>query len=320
MCGVLQWDHATLHGARPDRAGKGGNREGEMISAAVPADTSPGLGRPIQPSFLLQYPLGSVGGVLLSYLCVAMVFAVGVVASWRWGPADDPKQLVRDVVVAPPRPVGASVPMIVGQITAMRDCRWIAPETIRVGDPVPDGRVFVMASGRLEISYSSGARVTLEGPVAYVVNRLNGGSLFLGKLTAEAGKIDRAALAEGERARNHPAPTPGAVAFCVRTQSASVFDNGNQDGKFAVEVDASSATYTHVLQGSITLEAPGLPVRSFASGESVWTGAGAGHQGLFVFRPGPNAAIFVQETPQPPPVCEAKPGADKRGQNVKGGG
>ena len=99
-----------------------------------------------------------------------------------------------------------------------------------------------------------------------------------------------------------------------------MFDNGNQDGKFRVEVDTSSATYAHVLQGSITLEAPGLPVRSFSTGESVWTGSGAEHHGLFVFRPGPNASIFVQEMPRPLPVCEVKPGSGKSGQNAKGGG
>ena len=164
MCGVLQWDHATLHGGKLNRAGEGENHEGEMMNAGLPANTSPSLGRPSQPSFLLLDRLGSVGGVLLSYLCVAMVFAVGVVAARRWGQADDPRQLVRDAVVAPPRPVGASAPMIVGKITAMRDCRWITADPVRVGDAVPDGRVFVMASGLLEISYSSGARVTLEGP------------------------------------------------------------------------------------------------------------------------------------------------------------
>ena len=219
MCGVLQWDHATLHGgeARPGRQGRKPRGRNDECRFAGKHVTRPRAAHSTF-LFLLQYRLGSVGGVLLSYFCVAMVFAVGVVASWRWGQADDPRQLVRDAVVAPPRPVGASVPMIVGKITAMRDCRWITADPVRVGDAVPDGRVFVMASGLLEISYSSGARVTLEGPVAYVVNRLNGGSLFLGKLTAQAGKIDRAALAESERARNHPAPTPRAVAFCVRTQ------------------------------------------------------------------------------------------------------
>ena len=44
------------------------------------------------------------------------------------------------------------------------------------------------ASGLMEITYTSGARVILEGPCAYTVDSSDGGYLAMGKLTARVEK------------------------------------------------------------------------------------------------------------------------------------
>jgi hypothetical protein len=103
----------------------------------------------------------------------------------------------------------------------------------------------------------------------------------------------------------------------VDTPSAVITDNGDQEAQFGVEVDASKATFTRVLQGSISIGAPGFP-RSYylLAGTCVWTGAGARHESLFVFKPGPETAIFVTRLPPSPPVCLARPAAHDGGRTA----
>ena len=93
--------------------------------------------------------------------------------------------------------------MIVGKITAMSNCQWLDPQTAaRVGEPVAQGRSYLLTSGLLEISYAVRARAILQGPVAYTVDAGNGGSLFLGKVTVHVLKAGRPAGGSGEKARN----------------------------------------------------------------------------------------------------------------------
>ena len=70
---------------------------------------------------------------------------------------------------------------MVGRITGMVDCKWNG------GSRVSLGQKFELASGLMEITYDTGAKVILQGPVTYSVES-NGGYLAVGKLT---GKLEK---------------------------------------------------------------------------------------------------------------------------------
>ena len=80
----------------------------------------------------------------------------------------------------------------------------------------------------MEITYDTGAKVILQGPVTYEVESAAGGYLSLGKLTARVEK-----KAEG----GSPIPNPQSLIpnplFAVRTPTATVTDLGTE---FGVEV------------------------------------------------------------------------------------
>ena len=83
-----------------------------------------------------------------------------------------------------PEPLPASV----GRITGMVDCKWNG------GSRVSLGQKFDLASGLMEITYDTGAKVILQGPVTYEVES-NGGYLAVGKLT---GKLEKKGSGRGK--------------------------------------------------------------------------------------------------------------------------
>ena len=59
---------------------------------------------------------------------------------------------------------------LVGQITGTFDCQWADASTAAIDDAyVPLGRRYALASGLMEISYDTGAKVILQGPCIYQV-------------------------------------------------------------------------------------------------------------------------------------------------------
>ena len=68
----------------------------------------------------------------------------------------------------------------------MVDCKWAG--TASDSPAVPLGRKYELASGLMEITYDTGAKVILQGPVTYEVESANGGFLSVGKLTAKLEK------------------------------------------------------------------------------------------------------------------------------------
>ena len=95
------------------------------------------------------------------------------------------------------------------------------------------------------------------------------------------------------------------------TRTAVVENRGDQDAQFGVEVDPSSATYVHVLRGTVAIRSPNFQPHAVPAGMCAWTGAGPNHDGLLMFRPGqaaasgPPATTFVTEVPQSPPAGRA---------------
>ena len=121
----------------------------------------------------------------------------------------------------------------VGRITGMVDCKWADVSTAAInGANAPLGRKYALASGLMEITHDTGAKVILQGPVAYEVESKSGGFLSIGKLT---GKV------EGKTAKG----------FIVRTPTATVTDLGTE---FGVEVSQNGATESHVFRGAVCVE------------------------------------------------------------------
>jgi hypothetical protein len=121
---------------------------------------------------------------------------------------------------------------IVGRITGVVDCQWAKNSDPLVdSDVVSLGHEFKLESGLVEIGYNSGAKVILQGPVAYVVESRNGGFMSVGKLT---GKVT----------------TASAKGFSVRTPTATVTDLGTE---FGVEVNKQGITTSHVFRGRVEL-------------------------------------------------------------------
>lgn len=118
----------------------------------------------------------------------------------------------------------------VGRITATLDCSWADGSPVaRDGDYVSIGRPFALDAGLLEITYETGAKVILQGPVTYAVASANSGFLSSGKLV---GKMT----------------TEKAKGFAVGTPTATVVDLGTE---FGVEVDDQGGTRSHVFAGTV---------------------------------------------------------------------
>jgi len=122
---------------------------------------------------------------------------------------------------------------IVGKITGMVGCKWSREGRAPSGyDYVLMGREYKLDSGLLEITYDTGSRVILQGPVTYEVESRNGGFLALGKLTGEIA-------------------TTKAKGFAVRTPTAVVTDLGTE---FGVEVTKEGTTTSSVFRGSVKVQ------------------------------------------------------------------
>ena len=106
----------------------------------------------------------------------------------------------------------------------------------------------------MEITYNTGAKVLLEGPVTYQVES-NGGYLSVGKLTGKLEKKAEGGRRKAEETDNQkfPFPLPPSP-FVVRTPTATVTDLGTE---FGVEVTADQRNRVQVFQGKVVVETRG---------------------------------------------------------------
>ena len=140
----------------------------------------------------------------LAYLVATVIFGIGLLIG-SLVHVSQPAQVARQSVPCPapvgPRPedgacrqdhrhgrlqVGQSSR---GQGYRGQGCNRLNPNPQSL---VSLGDKFALASGLMEITYDTGAKVILQGPVTYEVESAAGGYLSVGKLTARAGE-------EGER-------------------------------------------------------------------------------------------------------------------------
>jgi hypothetical protein len=209
-------------------------------------------------------PFGhSSSGWPMAYLVATMVMVCGlVVLSYTY--VSHPSSPVRRSMDASARLANASPKATaVGQITGMIDCVWEGTggrawgsgvanrksEVIDHKSNVHLGDTLAIRSGLLEITYGTGARVILQGPVTYEVESSVGGYLAVGKLTA---KLERKSEVRGQR--SEPANQKSEIAnqtFVVRTPTALVTDLGTE---FGVEVDKHGDTTSHVFRGLVEVQ------------------------------------------------------------------
>jgi len=179
-----------------------------------------------------------------------------------------PEKIAKDSSSLPSKTTFDPTLKVVGKITGMVDCKWADPQTETVnGANVLFGRKYALASGLMEITYHTGAKVILQGPVTYEVES-NGGYLSVGKLTGKLEKKvaggqwpvaskkgsgfrvqDTVAANHKSEIINHKSLGP---AFAVQTPTATVTDLGTE---FGVEVDEEGATTSHVFHGSVAIKA-----------------------------------------------------------------
>jgi hypothetical protein len=223
---MLQWINAPLGiaaatGSEPQDAGE--------ETSAVAANSVP---LAAAPSWLVPFhvPLTSMP-VLGAYGLVAIIVTTLLVGLGRLpgaGTSPSPTGTARIESISPSPAAGAK---LAGRITGLVDCRWLDPAMNRADfGPVAQGQTCDLASGLLEITHQSGAKVILQGPCTYRVDSVNGGFLSSGKLTATA---------EKER-----------KGFVIRTPIATLTA---EDGEFGVEVERPDISRSYVFRGQVAL-------------------------------------------------------------------
>jgi hypothetical protein len=273
---MLRWEHALPLGIETNNADGRTTATDDPLSAKVPAEiATPSfpvlLDAPAPPNSVFSVPLG---GFLFSYGVAAAIVVVGILLGWAYQ-VSIPRPSHEGIAQQPLRPdtppgLPEPEPVFVARITGSVDCRWVDPRTAPAGvDRIAAGRKFDLASGLLEVTYDSGAKVILEGPCTYEVESNHGGRLSLGRLTALVEKKGERGQGRGERGQDIAANQQSTIGnhrsasslsslhaplFVVRTPTAVITDLGTE---FGVEVDKSGAGKTRVYQGKVELRVGG---------------------------------------------------------------
>jgi hypothetical protein len=197
----------------------------------------------------------------------------------------------------------SSLHSAVGQITGMVDCQWLEnpkPDIRNPKSPIHLGDRLALRSGLMEISYDSGAKVILQGPVTYRVESSAGGYLSVGRLTARVEDAKSQDPRSKTKDQNPKSPNLQVSKFVVRTPHAVVTDLGTE---FGVEVDKSGETTSHVFRGAIRVQSVAASGQTRDDGrilrenESVRIERQDGRQAI-VLLSSPRTADFVRSLPK----------------------
>ena len=204
--------HAQIEEATQEQGAGVGPACRAGLSEVEPSAT----GATIRPFPFIHYSgtLHSLVGVLSSYAVASLILIAGILAAWARD-SRTPSVAQRASQVVPgenllllPILAGRGT-MGVGKVTRLTDCQWADQNyTLAVGADVGAGQVLTVASGRLEITYVGGAKVTVEGPAIFMPGPRNNGILVLGKVRVET-----------PRATDRPL-------FCVYAGAAAVTETG----------------------------------------------------------------------------------------------
>jgi hypothetical protein len=211
-----------------------------------------------------------------SYVVSAALMCLAALGAWQYKVNDaahvHASRLAEMISTFEASPWGKKPP-VVGCVTDMSTCRWAEdiaedegsvprrPADVALFSQVAAGQKFNLDSGLVEITLSSGARVLLQGPAAFVVEP-NGGLLSFGKVTAvfekggEAAK-DAERLAAAKTATSASSATLASIdsdkaPFFIRTPTATIVDLGTE---FGVDVDRNGRTASYVFRGAIRVRA-----------------------------------------------------------------
>ena len=263
------------------------------------------------PFVFLPAPIRSMvaypsSGWPLAYLVATIALGIGLTIA-AVTQVSELKQLVQQPV-GPAKSTISRNPPCVGRITGIADCRWAGaggPENLKsenrnLNSSVWLGDRFAIRSGLLEITYDTGAKVILQGPVTYEVESAAGGYLAVGKLTAKLEKKEEpGARNEQSLVSRSSLLIPGS-SFAVRTPTAVVTDLGTE---FGVEVDEKGFTKSHVFRGTVEVRTVSISgeiskdARILHPSDSAQVETHYGRQIVIVHRTGA-VASFVRTIPQ----------------------
>ncbi len=318
--GELCWNHLAdaSRGLGTSVPGELGSAEGsriqEVSKSEIPdqqvsiPESAASAAEPLMPPIVIDtggpFPapfssLGSsLGGWLFSYAAATVITGMAILGAWvykvshDYHPAGAPSPMIAECQPDPK-------PADVGRITGVADCRWSNPDAAPPypSAAVPLGHKYDLLSGLMEISYTTGAKVILQGPCSYEVDSAAGGFLALGKLTARVEKLSAISdqLSEIPNLKSQ-IPNPK---FVVRTPTAVVTDLGTE---FGVEVDRSGGSRTRVFRGKVEVRPAG------GLGTSVPSATGA-------ILLGENESVRVEAEPGAVPTVVRHNPADAAGDN-----
>jgi hypothetical protein len=284
----------------------------DLVGSAVqlPSQRSEGLDTPVSPTFapiIIQTSPGipssfsPSGSFLFSYAVAAVTVAIGLLIGWACRVSVSQQQTICENGRRPAATTIAQTPgmVFVGQITGMFDCQWANSSAVPMNNAyVPLGHRYALASGLMEISYDTGAKVILQGPCVYEVASRTGGYLALGRVTARVEtKAEGGRRKTGARAGDNPSPLSPLLSslFSVRTPTAIITDLGTE---FGVEVDQSGASQAHVFRGKVEIRAVDGNTKevSLGANESARVNSAKGRVARVV-RQGNAKTAFVREMP-----------------------
>ena len=152
-------------------------------------------------------------GSLAAAACVVLAFWLGGLGKWN----------AADAVASAEQEIDDSV----ARLSGAKDCRW-AGEALAPGAELERGQRIELQGGFAEITFDSGAQITLEGPAVLELDSAWEAVLHRGTLKASV--------------------PPEAIGFRVTNPSVEVVDLGTE---FSMVVDESGATEVFVLKGAV---------------------------------------------------------------------
>jgi hypothetical protein len=202
------------------------------------------------------------GGAVASYAIAVLIVCLAGLAAWNWRTSGDSRPMAGSTTLSTVSQVADSrldgKGAAVGRITAMKDCRWVdSAAPTENGADVRLGRKYHLAAGSLEITYNSGAKVTLHGPAVFDVDSPIGGFLKSGRLTARGDTVGPAVVAEDPAEKRRVVERPF---LCIRVPNpvAPMMLVADRAAEFRVSIEQPLNTSVHLVRGLVVARLPSV--------------------------------------------------------------
>jgi hypothetical protein len=277
----------------------------------------------------------------------ALVLAIAVVAAHRWGAAVDSREAAhaaasakqtpdvenplpepREKLPATAEQSGEKPPVFFGWITGTHDCKWSGSHTL---DSCASAGQFFLDAGTLELTYTNGVKVRVEGPAIYLLKSVNSAELRVGKVVVGSGRdgsefrVQGSGLGTQPPAVGNTSPPPSdpslhiphPLMFTVYTPNANLV---GRDADFSVAVERLGACYTRVLRGTVGLTMPLCDTHELASlpagALAVVDRSSEGQPTLWIARD-ESGKVFAHKLPKGAPFLSGETGSKPRQQKEK---